>query len=144
VVGLYTVDGKLAEDMAKLKKTGLTPTMTIGPKKPAIMHRLHYGTFTDKAEAQKAVEMLKRQTGDGFMLKQWDKYEVFAGSYALLSGAQTEQQRLAASGIKVSVQKTTVPVSSRKLTAGTFTDRTAAEAALKKVKTVVSGSPVLE
>ena len=144
MVGLYTVEGKLAEDMAKLKKAGLTPTMTMGPKKPATMHRLQYGAFADKAEAQKAVEMLKGQTGDGFMVHKGDKYEVFAGSYALLSGAQSEQQRLAASGIKVSVQKTTVPVSSRKLTAGTFTDRTAAEAALKKVKTAVSGSPVLE
>ncbi len=144
VVGLYTVEGKLAEDMAKLKKAGLTPTMTMGPKKPAAMHRLQYGAFADKAEAQKAVEMLKRQTGDGFMVQKGDKHEVFAGSYALLSGAQSEQQRLAASGIKVSVQKTTVQISSRKLTAGTFTDRTAAEAALKKVKTAVSGSPVLE
>jgi len=144
VVGLYTVDAKLAEDMAKLKKAGLTPTITIGPKKPAIMHRLHYGTFADNAEAQRAVEMLKRQTGDGFMVKQWGRYEVFAGSYAMLSGAQTEQERLAASGIKVSIQKTTVPLPSRKLTAGTFTDRTAAEAALKKVKTIVSGSAVLE
>lgn len=130
--------------MAKIKKAGLTPTMTMGPKKPATMHRLQYGAFGDKAEAQNAVEMLKRQTGDGFMVQKGDKHEVFAGSYALLSGAQSEQQRLAASGIKVSVQKTTVPVSSRKLTAGTFTDRAAAESALQKVKTVVSGSPVLE
>lgn len=144
MVGLYTVEGKLAEDMAKLKKAGLTPVMTMGPKKPATMHRLQYGAFADKTEAQRAVDMLKHQTGDGFMVQKGDKHEVFAGSYAQLSGAQSEQQRLAASGIKVSVQKTTVPVSSRKLTAGTFTDRTAAEAALKKAKTAVSGSPVLE
>lgn len=144
VVGLYVVESALAEDMANVRKAGLTPVMTMGPKRPATMHRLHYGSYDDKAEAAKAVEMLKRQAGDGFTVPKAGRYEVFAGSYAQPAGAQSEQQRLAASGIKVTIQKTSVPVASRKLTAGTFTDRTAAEAALKKVKAVVSGTPVLE
>lgn len=144
VVGSYVMEGALAEDMAKIRKAGLTPLITTGPKQPMAMHRLFYGAYDDKAEAQKAVEMLKRQTGSGFLIQKGAKYEVYAGSYSLASGAESEQKRLASAGIKVTMQKTAVPVPSKKLTAGTFTDRKAAEAALKKVKAVSAGTPVLD
>ena len=144
VIGLYTVEAALAEDMAKVRKAGLTPVITMGPKKPVAMHRLQYGVFDDKAEAQKAVEMLRRQTGSGFSVLKGGKHEVFAGSYAIRAGAESEQQRLSADGVKVTLQKTAVPIASRKLTAGTFTDRKAAEAAVKKAKAAGAGSPVLE
>lgn len=144
VIGLYTVEAALAEDMAKLRKAGFNPVITMGPKKPVAMHRLHYGVFDDKDEAQKAVEMLKRQTGSGFSVQKGGKHEVFAGSYAVRAGAESELQRLTAAGLKVSLQKTAVPIASRKLTAGTFTDRKDADAALKKAKAAAIGSPVLE
>jgi DNA polymerase III gamma/tau subunit len=144
VVGLYVVEETLAEDISKVKKTGLTPVMTSGPKRPVTMNRLFYGEYASKEEAQQAVAQLRRTAGGGFSMQRGEKHEVYAGSYAVLSGAQSEQQRLAASGVKVTIKKTQVPLASRKLTAGTFTDRTAAAEAVKKLKAAGIGTPTLE
>jgi hypothetical protein len=144
VVGLYVVEETLAADLSKVKKTGLTPIMTTGPKRPVTMHRLFYKEFTTREEAQKAVELVRRTAGSGFSIQRGDKHEVFVGSYAVLSGAQAEQQRLSATGVVVSIRKSQVPIASRKLTAGTFTDRKAADDVMKKLKAAGIGSPVLE
>lgn len=144
VVGLYVVEETLAEDMAKVKKAGLTPVMTSGPKRPVAMNRLFYGEYTSKEQAQQAVEMLRRTAGSGFSMQRGEKHEVYAGSYAVLSGAESEQKRLATSGVKVVIRKAQVPLASRKLTAGTFTDRKAAIDVQKKLKTAGIGTPEIE
>lgn len=144
VVGSYVVEERLAADMARVKGAGLTPVMTSGQRHMTTMHRLKYGEYPDRETAQQAVELLKKKAGDGFAIQKAGKHEVFAGSYAQPGSAQAEQQRLAAAGVKVTIQKSQVGVPSRKLTAGTFTDRAAAEAALKKLKQAGIGTPVLE
>lgn len=144
VAGLYVVEETLAADLSKVKKAGLTPLMTSGPKRPVAMHRLFYNEYNDKGQARQAVEMLRSKAGDGFSIQRGDKHEVYAGSYAVQSGAVSEQQRLAAAGINVAIRKSQVPLASRKLTAGTFTDRKAAEEALKKLKGAGIATPVLE
>jgi len=144
VVGNYVLEEKLAADMARVKAAGLTPVMTSGQRHMTTMHRLKYADYADRDMALQAVELLKRTAGDGFALQRSGKHEVFAGSYALLASAQAEQQRLAAAGIKVSIQKSQVGVPSRKLTAGTYTDRAFAESTLKKLKQAGIGTPVLE
>lgn len=144
VVGSYVVEERLAADMAKVKGAGLMPVMTSGQRRMTTMHRLKVGEYADRAAAQQAIEQLKQKAGDGFAVQKGGKHEVFAGSYAQLESAQAEQQRLAAGGIKVTIQKSQVGVPSRKLTAGTFTDRVAAETALKKLKQAGIGTPVLE
>ena len=144
VAGLYVVEETLAADLPKVKKAGLTPLMTSGPKRPVSMHRLFYNEYADKDKARQAVEMLRSKAGDGFSVQRGDKHEVYAGSYAVQSGARSEQQRLAAAGINVTIRKSQVPLASRKLTAGTFTDRKAAEEALKKLKGAGIAAPMLE
>jgi len=144
VAGLYVVEEVLAEDLTKVKKAGFAPLMTSGPKRPVAMNRLFYGEYSSKEEAQKAVEKLQQAAGSGFSTQRGTKHEVYAGSYAVLSGAQAEQQRLSAAGVKVSIKKAQVPLASRKLTAGTFTDRKAADAAVKKLKAAGIAAPVLE
>ena len=144
VAGLYVVEETLAADLPKVKKAGLTPLMTSGPKRPVTMHRLFYNEYTDKEQARQAVEMLRSKAGDGFSIQRGAKHEVYAGSYAVQSGAQSEQQRLAATGINVTIRKSQVALSSRKLTAGTFTDRKAADEALKKLKAVGISAAVVE
>lgn len=144
VVGSYVLEEKLAADMARVKAAGLTPVMTSGQRHMTTMHRLKYADYADRDTAQQAVELLKRTAGDGFVMQKAGKYEVFAGSYAQLTSAQAEQQRLANAGIKVSLQKSQVGVPSRKLTAGTYTDRKVAESTLKKLKQAGIGTPVLE
>jgi len=144
VVGLYVVEETLASDSAKIKKAGLTPVMTSGPKRAVAMNRLFYGEYASKQDAQQALATLQRAGGSGFLVQRGDMHEVYAGSYAVLSGAMSEQQRLEAAGVKVTIKKVQVPLASRKLTAGTFTDRKAAEGALKKLKVAGIGTPVLE
>lgn len=144
VAGLYVVEELLAADMTKVKNAGLTPLMTSGPKRPVAMNRLFYAEYGSKEEARQAVEKLQRTTGSGFSIQRGDKHEVYAGSYAVLSGAQAEQQRLAAAGVKVTIRKSQVPLASRKLTAGTFTDRKAADEALKKLKSAGVSAATLE
>jgi hypothetical protein len=144
VAGLYVVEEVLAEDLLKVKKAGFTPFMASGPKRPVAMNRLFYAEYGSKEEARQAVEKLQRTTGSGFSIQRGDKHEVYAGSYAVLSGAQAEQQRLAAAGVKVSIKKVQVPLASRKLTAGTFTDRKAAGDAVKKLKAAGVSAAVIE
>lgn len=144
VVGLYVVEELLANDIAKVKKAGLNPIMTSGPKRPVSMNRLFVGEYSSKTDAQQELAKVQQAGGSGFLVEHGDKHAVYAGSYAVLSGAQAEQQRIAAAGVKTSIKKAQVALSSRKLTAGTFTDRKAAEAALKKLKTAGIGTPVLE
>lgn len=144
VAGLYVVEEVLAGDLAKVKKAGFSPLMTSGPKRPVAMNRLFYGEYSSKEEAQQAVEKLQRAAGSGFSAQRGSKHDVYAGSYAVLSGAQAEQQRLAAAGVKVSIKKAQVPLASRKLTAGTFTDRKAADDAVKKLKAAGIAAPVVE
>lgn len=144
VAGLYVVEEVLAEDLSKVKRAGLTPLMTSGPKRPVAMNRLFYAEYTNKEEAQQAVEKLQQAAGSGFSTQRGTKHEVYAGSYAVLSGAQAEQKRLAAAGVKVAIKKAQVPLASRKLTAGTFTDRKAADDAVKKLKAAGIAAPVLE
>lgn len=144
VAGLYVVEETLAADLSKAKKAGLTPLLTTGPRRQVAMHRLFYKEFNTREEAQQAVDLMRRTTGSGFSIQRGSKYDVFVGSYAVLSGAQEEQQRLSASGVKVDIRKSQVPLASRKLTVGTFTDHKAANDALKKLKAAGIGSPVLE
>ncbi len=100
VAGLYVVEETLAADLSKVKKAGLTPLMTSGPRRPVSMHRLFYNEYNDKEQARQAVEMLRNKAGDGFSIQRGDKHEVYAGSYAVQSGALSEQKRLAAAGIR--------------------------------------------
>jgi hypothetical protein len=144
VVGLYVVEETLASDIAKIKKAGLTPVMTSGPKRAVAMNRLLYGEYSSKQDARQALEKLQHAGGSGFLVQRGDMHEVYAGSYAVLSGALSEQQRLEAAGVKVTIRKVQVPLASRKLTAGTFTDRKTADGVLKKLKVSGIGTPVLE
>lgn len=144
VAGLYVVEELLAADMTKVKNAGLTPLITSGPKRPVAMNRLFYAEYASKDEARQAVEKLQRTSGGGFSVQRGAKHEVYAGSYAVQSGAQAEQQRLSAAGVKVTIKKSQVPLASRKLTAGTFTDRKAADDAVKKLKAAGIAAPVLE
>lgn len=144
VVNYYVVEETLAADLAKLKKAGFSPVVSSGPKRPSSMNRLFYLEAASKEEAQKAVEKLRSAAGDGFSVQHGAAYDVFAGSYAVVDGAKAEQQRLAASGIKVELRKVKVGIASRKLSVGTFTDRKSAEEALKKLKGIGVGNPVLE
>lgn len=144
VAGLYLFENKLAEDMARLKNAGFNPVVTAGPKRPITMYRLFFGSYLNREEAAQTVKSLQQLAGDGFMLAADGVFKVYAGSFAHQSGAISEQQNLAQSDVKTSVQKSEVMVASKKLTVGAFAERSAAESNLKKVRSVISGNPFLE
>lgn len=144
-VGSYVVEEALAGDMTRVKAAGLTPVIGGQTRHATAMHRLMYGVYPDRAAADQAIEQVKRLSGtNAFSVQKGTQHEVFVGSYSLLERAKTEQQRLAAAGVKVTIQKAQVRVPARKLTAGVFADRKAAEAALAKLKKAGIGTPVLE
>jgi hypothetical protein len=144
VAGLYLVEETLAADMSKIRKAGLTPVMTSGKKQPVTMYRLFMAEFADRPAADQALEKLHNSAGGGFVIQHASKFDVYAGSYAVMSGAQSEQKRLSDSGIKVQIRKAQVMLPSRKLTAGIFTDRKDADDALKKLKAAGIAASTLE
>jgi len=144
VVGSYVLEEKLAEEMTKVKGQGLSAAITAGGRRSTVMYRLFYNTMTDPVAAQQAIDQLKKKSASAFSIQKGNNYTVMAGSYSMQERAVQEQQRLAAAGVQVTIQKTTVSIPTRKLTAGTFTDRASAESALKKLKKAGIGNPVLE
>ncbi len=144
VAGLYLVEETLAADMSKIRKAGLTPVITSGTKQHVTMYRLFMSEYADRPAADQAVEKLRNSAGGGFVIQRGSTFDVYAGSYAVMSGAQSEQKRLLARGINVSIRKAQVMLSSRKLTAGVFTDLKDAEEALKKLKAAGISAPTLD
>lgn len=144
VVGSYVVEEKLAEDMTRVKGQGLPATMASGGRRSTTMYRLVFGSFPDSATSQQAIARLKKNGASPFSIQKGSSHIVVAGSYSMQDRANQEQQRLASSGITVTIQKTNVAIPTRKLTAGTYTDRAEAEAALKKLKKAAIGTPVIE
>jgi cell division protein FtsN len=61
-------------------------------------------------------------------------HSVYAGSYLLDSRASSEKERLAAAGFSLTLKRVDVSVPTKNLTAGSFTEKSAAEQALKKLR----------
>ena len=134
VAGPYLLEETLAADLAKVKKTGLTPAVQAGIRKRSPMHRLYVAKFDDRATAQVELDKLKKLTADAFILDHGGKHVVYAGSYLLDSRATSEKERLAAAGVNVTVSNADVAIPSKRLLIGTYRDKTAAAAAVKKLK----------
>ena len=134
MVGNYVLEDAMATDLARVKGAGLEAAIKQGDRRKTAMNRLLAGDYPNRAEAQTELDKLKRYTSDAFILEQGGKFAVYAGSYLLTARAGSEKERLAAAGIKLSVQHAEVSIPSKSLTAGTFNDKKAADAALKKLK----------
>jgi hypothetical protein len=134
VVGNYVLEDAMASDLARVKGAGLEAAVKEGGRRKAAMNRLLAGEYPTRAEAQKELDMLKQHTSDAFILDQGGKFAVYAGSYLLTERADSEKERLAAAGIKLTIQHAEVSIPAKSLTAGRFSDKKAADAAVKKLK----------
>jgi len=134
-VGIYVLEDALSNDMGRLRKAGLVPVITPGSRKKIAMNRLFLSEFSDRADAMAAMEKLKRHTSDAFILDHGGKHALYAGSYLLDARAASEIERLGAAGFKVSLKRADVAIPSQSLSVGPFSDKSAAEAALKKLNT---------
>ncbi len=134
LVGNYMLEDAMAADMARIRKTGLQAAIQQGARKKTPMHRLFLAEYADRSAAQAELEKLKKHTSDAFVLGQGGKYAVYAGSYLLDDRATSEKERLAAAGFALTLRSAEVAIPSRSLTAGTFSDKSAAEAVVAKLK----------
>ena len=117
-----------------IKKAGLTPVSTLGPKKPTLMYRLFVAGYSDASVAANERNKLLEATPDAFVLLNDGNYELFAGSYHEEGRAVKLRDRLAARGIKVELRQVTAPVATRRLSAGAFPTREAAGAVAERLK----------
>lgn len=127
LIGVYVLEKSMVAEKAKLKSAGLSTIIRKGPKKIEPMNRLFVAEFDSRSEATEELLKLRKWTHDAFILPGKGKYAVYAGSYFLKARAESEQSRLIKQGIKPVVQKVDVPVSTKKLTAGSFSTRKEAE-----------------
>lgn len=133
-VGNYLLEDALAADMVRVRKAGLEAAVQSGAKRKAPMNRLLLSEYDDRVVARAELDKLKRYTSDAFIIERGGKFAVYAGSYLLDSRATSEKERLAAAGFTLTLKRTDVAIPSKLLTAGTFSDKKSAEAALKKLK----------
>lgn len=134
VAGPYVLEEYLAADLAKAKNVGVNATVQPWVRKKNSMHRLLLGQFDSREVAQGELEKLKKHTSDAFVLDHGNKFTVYAGSYLLDSRVTSEKERLAAAGFTLSVKRADVAIPSKRLMAGVFRDKSAAEATAKKLK----------
>jgi len=134
VVGNYLLEDALATDMVRVRKAGLEAAVQPGARKKSSMNRLFLGEYGDRSAARAELDKLKRHTSDAFIIEHGGKYAVYAGSYLLDVRAASEKERLAGAGLTLTLKRVEVAIPSRVLTAGTFSEKKGAEAALKKLK----------
>jgi len=133
-VGNYVLEETMATDLARIRKAGLEAYVLPGGLKKNHMNRLLLAEFTDRETAQAELAKLKRQTADAFMIDAGAMHVVYAGSYLLDSRAVSEKARLAAAGFKLTIKRADVSIPSKNLTAGSFAEKSAAEAVLEKLR----------
>ena len=134
VAGPYLLEETLANDLAKIGKTGLTATVHPGNRRKTSMRRLFLAQFSDRGLAQGELDKLKKLTSDAFILDHGGKHAVYAGSYLFDSRAESEKERLAAAGFTLTIKRADVAIPSKRLIVGTYRDKAAAEAAANKLK----------
>ena len=134
LVGNYVLEESMATDLARVRKAGQEAFIVPGARKKSHMNRLLLAEFTDRDSAQAELARLKRSTADAFMVDNAGMHVVYAGSYLLDARAASEKERLAAAGFKLTVKSADVSIPTKNLTAGSFAEKSAAEAVLKKLR----------
>jgi len=133
-IGVYVTTNAMLAQKARLKTAGLNPVVTKGPNKMEPMNRLLIGEFENYAEAAIQKQKLGKATQDAFILPEKGKYVLYAGSYFVKQSAEKERIRLIEAGFKPEVRKTSIPVSTTRLTAGNFQSRKSAEQEAERLK----------
>jgi len=122
----------LASELASVKKkivlSGLVPVVRDNLKLEKHVFRLFVGNYPDSMAAKKALEPLAKTHSSTFILKNAAHgYDAYASSFFTPERAETEQKRLAARGISLSLKKASVSLPAFEVTAGSFSTREAAE-----------------
>ena len=136
LVGRYTLEEELSKDIGHVRKAGFEPVVTAGLRKQKNMSRLLFSETDNPADARVALDKLRGITSDGFIIEQGGRHAVYAGSYLLADRATAEKARLAAAGIAVTIKHARIALGTKSLSAGPFTSKKSAEAAVSALKKV--------
>ncbi len=119
------IAAELAQITEKVVAAGLVPLVTSGHKQPRTLIRLKAGDFESFQVAQTEREKLLLKVKEGPFILKDDKghYTLYAGSYLHRSNAEQVQKQLAASGLKLTLEESTVMLPTSQLTAGRFPSR---------------------
>ena len=135
--GSYVLKKDLVPIKKKIRKAGLVPVVTPGPKRKEQMSRILVGEYTEKSAADKMLRKLHELKAEQFVLQDGTgRFNVYAGSYFDRIGAVDEQLRLAGFGITTELRQVSVQVPTYALSAGSFKSRNEAdlkEAELKRL-----------
>jgi cell division septation protein DedD len=126
LIGEFPGDSDIGAVSMLLKKHGVSPTRTDQVKRLQPMYRLFLANFDDHETADKEFQTLRQRAPAAFITKENGKFSVFAGSFMNETRAIVEQQRLALEQINLVRQTAQVNVTLTRVTAGTFSDGTAA------------------
>ena len=132
--GPFVTTRELAPARTLLRKAGLSPVVSPGPKQPTSMYRLFVAEYHDAAAAAEERNRLLEVASDAFVLPHGGAYELFAGSYHEKRRAVAIRDRLAERGIRVEFRQVTAPVPTRRLSAGAITSRDAADVLAGRLK----------
>ena len=120
---------EVAAAEAKLEKHGVKPILKQVSQKGRELNRVYVNSFSDYDAYAAELENVKRVAAGAFGIEKDGTYSVYAGSYSSAVLAQKEIKRLQGKGIKAAIQKTVLPGTSIKVTAGLFTTKAAADKA---------------
>jgi cell division septation protein DedD len=134
VVGSYAADELLEADKRKVKKAGLTPVVKAEGTKKVTMTRLFLGSYKDKGTADRELARLKQFSDGAFIMQEGSGYAVYGGSYSVATMAKQERDRLADLGMTLVLKHAKIPMSVKKLTAGHFSSKQAANNAVGRLK----------
>jgi hypothetical protein len=123
VVGTYVLKATVLADKARLEQAGLHPTIAEGQKKSQSMNRLLVADLSSYTAAQAELLKIKKVSDGAFMIKENEKFLVYAGSYFTHERAVEEQKRLREKGFMPILKQSTVPVSSFVMTVGQYASR---------------------
>lgn len=133
-IGAYVLEKNMRAAEAKLKKLAITPVERQKMHQTEPMHRLFYAEFPDHESAVADLKKLQKIAPDAFLLKESDKFVIYAGSYYSEGKAAIEQDRLFDKGVKLVLKKAEVGVPVTVLTAGSFAGKDEAQKAVARLK----------
>lgn len=129
-IGEY-VSTELERIKTKIDRAGLSAQVGQGSERTRVVTRLLVAEYNDGRVAKKQCDQLRKKVANCFVMKSGPyNYRLYAGSLFSQKAALKEQQRLAARGVILSLETTSLSMKTSLLTAGHFTSR---EAALKMV-----------
>jgi cell division protein FtsN len=134
LIGVYVMKKSMIPEKTKLMSAGLKPEISKGPKKMEPMNRLFIGRFDSYAGAALEKKKLAKATKDAFILPEKGKFAVYAGSYFENKRAISEHEKLAKTGLKSEIVQTRVPISTFRLTAGSFATKELAAKEAQRLK----------